>query len=97
MKPSEALHLHRDAIRSVVAQHQACNPRVFGSTLHGDDTDDSDLDLLIDPIPGKTSLASIVRMRHDIEYILGIKVDIHTPLSLHEKFRAAVLHEALAV
>jgi hypothetical protein len=43
MKPSEALELHRDAIRRVVLANGASNPRVFGSVLHGDDTEVSDI------------------------------------------------------
>ena len=49
MKPSEALHLHRDAIRRVVERNDACNPRVFGSVVHGKDTEASDIDILVDP------------------------------------------------
>ncbi len=37
MKPSEALRIHRDAIRRVVEAHRARNARVFGSAAHGDD------------------------------------------------------------
>ncbi len=48
MKPSEALITHRDTIRRIVESHRACNPRVFGSLVHGDDTEHSDLDILID-------------------------------------------------
>lgn len=51
MKPSEALHIHRGSIRRIVESHRACNPRVFGSVVHGDDTEHSDLDILIDPTP----------------------------------------------
>ena len=47
MKPSEALQMHRDEIRRIVENNDARNPRVFGSVVHGDDTDDSDLDLLV--------------------------------------------------
>ena len=47
MKPSEALQMHRDEIRRIVENNDARNPRVFGSVLHGDETDDSDLDLLV--------------------------------------------------
>lgn len=49
MRPSIALQTHRAAIRQLVAAHRARNARVFGSVLHGDDTDDSDLDILVDP------------------------------------------------
>lgn len=97
MKPSEALRLHREAIRRVVELNDACNPRIFGSVLHGDDTDDSDLDILIDPVDGRTSLVSLVRIRREIEQILGVRTDIQTPMSLHERFRQDVLREATPV
>jgi len=54
MKPSVALQTHRDAICKVVERHNARNARVFGSALHGDDQEGSDLDILIDPTPETT-------------------------------------------
>ncbi|MBU1645435.1 MAG: nucleotidyltransferase family protein [Gammaproteobacteria bacterium] len=97
MRPSEALRRHRDDIRRVVTQNDACNPRIFGSVLHGEDTEESDLDLLVDPIDGKTSLFSLVRIKREVEAILGVKADVLTPLSLHERFRQDVLREAVSV
>ena len=38
-------------MRQIVLQHHALNVRVFGSVLRGEDTDDSDLDLLVEPTP----------------------------------------------
>ncbi len=58
MKPSEALNRHREAIRRVIESHRARNVRVFGSVLRGEDTDESDLDLLVDTTP-ETSLFDI--------------------------------------
>jgi len=49
MKPSLALAQNRDAIREIVVRHRASNPRFFGSVVHGDDLNDGDLDLLVDP------------------------------------------------
>ena len=49
MRPSEALNLHRADIRRVVETNGATNPRVFGSAMHGEDTAESDLDLLVGP------------------------------------------------
>jgi predicted nucleotidyltransferase len=69
MKPSQALQQHRAAIRRVVAAHRATNPRVFGSVLHGEDTEASDLDLLIDPTPGIT-LFDIGSIIHELEQFL---------------------------
>ncbi|MBL8329143.1 MAG: nucleotidyltransferase domain-containing protein [Rubrivivax sp.] len=96
MKPSEALRLHRAAIRSVVSAHRASNARVFGSVLHGVDTDSSDLDLLIDPTP-ETTLFDISAIRIELRQLLGVPVDVLTPNSLPDTFRAKVLAEALPV
>ncbi len=96
MKPSEALQTHRAAIRRVVAAHRACNVRVFGSVVHGDDTDHSDLDLLVDTT-ADTTLLDIGAIRHELHELLGVPVDVLTPNALPDKFRAAVLAEALPV
>jgi uncharacterized protein len=97
LKPSEALLLHRETIRLVVARNDACNPRVFGSTIHGSDTELSDLDILVDPVVGRTSLLSLVRIKREIEKVIGITADIQTPGSIHEKFRQTILSEAVPV
>lgn len=94
MKPSTALAFHREAIRRVVERNHACNPRVFGSVLHGNDTEYSDLDLLIDPTPD-TTLFDIGAIRHELLQLLGVPVDVLTPKALPEKFRTTVLSEAV--
>ncbi len=96
MKPSEALHIHRGSIRRIVESHRACNPRVFGSVVHGDDTEYSDLDILIDPTPD-TTLFDIGAIRHELLQLLGLPVDVLTPKALPEKFRATVLAEAMPI
>jgi len=95
MRPSEALRQHRAEIRSVVEKHGAKNPRVFGSVLHGQDTEDSDLDLLVDPIDGRTTLTSLVRIKRDVETLTGVTTDVLTPMALNERYRHSVLVEAV--
>ncbi len=51
MKPSEVLQSHREEVRRIALSHRVQNVRVFDSVLHGDDTEDSDLDILVDPTP----------------------------------------------
>jgi predicted nucleotidyltransferase len=96
MKPSDAFQTHRVAIRTVVERHHASNARVFGSVLHGDDREGSDLDILIDPTP-ETTLFDIGAIRHELLQLLGVPVDVLTPNALPEKFRAQVLAEARPV
>jgi predicted nucleotidyltransferase len=96
MKPSEALAANRAAIREVVESHRARNARVFGSVLHGQDTDSSDLDILVDPTP-ETTLLDIGAIRHELGKLLGVPVDVLTPNALPDTFRAKVLAEARPV
>ena len=96
MKPSQALEQHREAIRRIVASHHAANARVFGSVLSGEDGDDSDLDLLVDPSP-EMSLLDVGAIRRELRVLLGVKVDVLTPGALPDSFRADVLSEARPV
>jgi hypothetical protein len=96
MKPSDALRSHRDDIRRVVQAHRARNARVFGSVLHGNDTENSDLDVLVDPLPGAT-LLDMGAIQIELEEVLGVSVDLLTPGDLPVKYRAQVLKDAVPV
>jgi len=93
MNPSEALSNHRDAVLAIAASIGARNVRVFGSVLHGRDTVDSDLDLLVD-VPKGTTLLDMARLQRTLEEELGVSVDVLTPGDLPAKFRDDVLREA---
>jgi len=93
MRPSLALNLKRCAVREAVSRFRTENPRVFGSVLHGTDNDDSDLDLLVDALPG-TTLLDLGDLQDELETLLGIRVDLLTPGDLPPKLRAAVVAEA---
>ena len=96
MRPSIALQTHRDAIREIALRHRVKNVRVFGSALHGDDAEDSDLDLLVDPTP-ETTLMDIAKIQVEVAQLLNITVDVLTPRALPDKFRDQVIKEAQPV
>ena len=93
MKPSVALAHKRAAIRELAGPFCATNPRVFGSVLHGTDKDGSDLDLLVDALPGVT-LFDLGGLQVELEETLGVPVDLRTPGDLPSTFRDRVLSEA---
>jgi predicted nucleotidyltransferase len=93
MRPSQALQAHRDAIRQIALRHHVKQVRVFGSVLHGDDTDKSDLDLLVEPTPD-TTLMDIGAIRYELRQLLGIPVDVLTPGALPDSCREQILAEA---
>jgi uncharacterized protein len=96
MKPSEILAMKREAARKAVGRYRATNLRVFGSALHGGGREDSDIDLLVDALPGAT-LFDLGGLQMELEELLGMRVDLLTPGDLPEKFRDRVLAEARPV
>jgi predicted nucleotidyltransferase len=96
MKPSAVFSRQRDQVRSLTSRFRTANPRVFGSVLHGLDTEGSDLDLLVDPLP-ETTLFDLGGLHVELEALLGVPVDLLTPGDLPAKFRAQVLAEAQPV
>jgi uncharacterized protein len=91
--PSTALMAHRDELRQLVSRYGLSRPHVFGSVLSGADTEESDLDLLVDP-GRSTSLLTIAGLKIDAEKLLGVRVSILTPNGLPPKFRNEVLQQA---
>ncbi|MGV1017522.1 MAG: nucleotidyltransferase family protein [Fluviibacter phosphoraccumulans] len=97
MRPSQILQKRREEIRRIILAHDAVNPRVFGSVARGEDTEQSDLDVLVDPVDGKTSLITLIRLKRALESALGVKADVLTPLSINERYRDRVLKDARAI
>lgn len=96
MKPSTALALHRLRIRELAAAHRSTQVRVFGSVSRGEDREGSDLDLLVDPLPQAT-LFDLGALQVELEELLGVPVDLRTPLDLPAPLREQVLRDALPV
>lgn len=93
MKPSEALAAHRAELRQLAGRYGLSRPRVFGSVASGTDTDESDLDLLVDPA-ATTGLLALAGFKIEAEKLLGVPVSVLTPNALPAKFRAEVLQRA---
>lgn len=96
MRPSIALNQHRALIRQVVEANNARNARVFGSTLRGEDTENSDLDILVEP-DERMTLMNIGAIRHELSVRLGVNVDVLTPDSLPPKAREQILLSAAPI
>ena len=79
-----------------MTRFRTTNPRIFGSVLHGTDQEGSDLDLLVDALPGAT-LLDLGDLQDELKSLLGIDVDLLTPGDLPPKLRAKVLAEAKPV
>ncbi len=96
MLPSVVLERHRDEVRAIALAHRVTNPRVFGSVLRGDDTEASDLDVLVDPT-AQTTLFDLASIALELEERLGVEVDVVTPGDLPAQYRDRVVAEARPV
>lgn len=94
MNMRQLLQEKRDDILNVAAKHGARNIRLFGSTARGEDTPDSDVDILVDAGPTTSSWfpAGLIL---DLEQLLGRRVEIVTEKGLNPYLRDHVLREAV--
>jgi predicted nucleotidyltransferase len=97
MRPSEVLEQNREAIREATKRFNAANPRVFGSVARGEDRPDSDLDILVDALPG-TTLFDLGGLLEELEAMMGgVKVDLVSEGGLRPSMRARIVSEAKAI
>jgi hypothetical protein len=86
----------REVILQIAARHGAGNVRIFGSIVRGEMKEGSDLDLLVH-LEADRSLLDHIALMHDLEDLLGCKVDIVEDDCLHRAVRERVLSEARAL
>jgi len=84
----------REEILEIAAKHGARNVRIFGSVARGEADSKSDLDILVEFLPGATLLTHSAMIR-ELESLLKIKVDVVSERGLRERIRDRVLSEAV--
>ena len=94
MGAGQRIREHRDEIFRVAASHGAGNILLFGSVARGDDTPESDVDLLVD-VTGDTTPWFPGSLVADLEQLLGQRVQVVIKRSLSPLIRDAVLREAV--
>ena len=94
MGAGQRIRERRDEIVRVAALHGAGNVLVFGSVARGEDTSESDVDLLVD-VTGDTSPWFPGSLIADLEQLLGQRVQVVIRRSLSPLIRDAVLREAV--
>ncbi len=70
--------------------------RLFGSVARGEDTEDSDLDLLV-RFARRKSLLDLVRIERELSKELGRRVDLVTEASLSPYLRDRVINSAVVL
>ena len=90
------LRRRRRAIIDAASRRGARNVRVFGSAARGDDTERSDVDLLVD-LDSDVGLVGLAGLRRELTALLGVDVDVVPADTLKPRIRDRVLAEAVSL
>ena len=90
----EKLRNDRERILSIANKYGADNIRVFGSVVRGEETDASDIDLLVD-LDKDRSLFDLIGLKLELEELTGQTFDVVTQKALHRLIADQILKEAV--
>jgi len=89
------LRKHRAEITAAAAAVGAANVRVFGSVARGEETPQSDVDLLVDFPAGERGLFPLLKLAAEIEAMVGRRVDVAAVEAMSESVRERALAGAI--
>lgn len=96
MKPSEVFLMKREIIQEILRKYPVSNPRIFGSVARGEDNNNSDLDIMVDTLPGCT-LFDLGGLQDELSIALGISIDVVLAKDVAKAFGKQVLEEAISI
>ena len=83
-----------DKIADFCQRNHISKLSLFGSVLRSDFKPESDIDLLVEFLPGQRRGFRLVGMEIELSEMLGRKVDLRTPKELSPYFRQKVVNSA---
>ena len=90
----QTLQQQKQSILEIADQYHAVNVRVFGSVIRREELENSDIDLLVDFLPG-TTLLDQVGLSLALSDTLQRKVDVVSERGLNKHLRKKILQEAM--
>jgi predicted nucleotidyltransferase len=92
---SHDLPIDPDAVSAFCRRHHISRLALFGSVLRDDFRPDSDVDVLVEFLPGHVPGLRFVTIEREFSELLhGRRVDLVTPKSLNPRIRDRVLNAA---
>lgn len=90
----EILRQNREEIIAISSRYHADNIRLFGSVARGEERQDSDIDLLVDFMPGSTLLDQVALIEV-LSKRFGRKVDVVSSRALNRHLAPLIQQEAV--
>jgi hypothetical protein len=90
----ETLRQRKAEIESLAQRHGAHGVRIFGSVARGEDTEESDIDVLVE-MNEESSLLDLMRLQQALETMLNRRADILTVGGINPYLKNRILAEAV--
>jgi predicted nucleotidyltransferase len=92
-----SLSFDRKRLADLCRRHGIRRLSVFGSAARGEMLPDSDIDLLVEFIPGHRVGLQFIAIQDELSVLVGREVDLNTPGFLSPHFRDRVTSEAIPI
>ena len=86
----------KEKVLPVLARYHARRAGLFGSVVHGEMTEDSDIDILVE-LNEDLSLLDVSRINRELEEALGRKVDLVEYEAIKPRIRERILAEEVPI
>jgi|LakWasMe82_HOW10_FD_contig_71_213576_length_985_multi_2_in_0_out_0_2 uncharacterized protein len=96
MKPSDLIRQYRVELRELINRNDVTNPRFIASTDRYEDTEGSDLNILVDPTD-TTTLFTLGKLQSEIKNCFQIQTRLVTPNSIPESDREELIHASVVL
>ncbi len=93
----ESLIVDFERLASLCRRHGIRKLSLFGSALRGEAGPNSDVDVLVEFLPGTAVGLRFIAIQDELSTLFGRRVDLNTPGFLSRHFRERVLRDARAL
>ena len=91
----QAITIPQAPLAELCRRHGIARLSLFGSALHGEMRPESDIDLLVEFLPGqRVGYLGLAEIEIELAELLGRRVDLRTPAELSHYFRQEVQDSA---
>lgn len=87
--------IDRERVAEVCRRHGIARLALFGSAARGEQGPESDIDLLVEFVPGRRVGLRFITVQNELQSLFGRRVDLNTPAFLSPHFRSRVVAEAV--
>ena len=91
----KSLTIDREELAKLCRRHGIRRLALFGSAARGELRSDSDVDVLVEFVPGRRVGLRFITIQDELSALIGRPVDLNTPGFLSRQFRDRVLGESV--